>query len=99
MLNNAHLASQIRQPDRTYGKGDFNYFQSLYGQALARMRGMDRELRRSAVAVTGGSYDRISRVKTAASWMKERSRVHKGIEERRAESGRVFQIQLAMLSA
>jgi len=100
MLNNAYLASQIRQPDRKYGNGDFKYFQGLYSTALQRMRRMDRELSRSVAAVTGGTrYDRISRVKTAAAWMTARDRVHRAIEERKAESSRIFQIQLAMLSA
>ncbi|TVY83032.1 hypothetical protein LSUE1_G003764 [Lachnellula suecica] len=100
MLNSAFLASQIRHPDRTYGKGDFKYFQGLYGQSLNRMRKMDRELSKSAALVTGGNrYDKISRVKTAAAWMSARNQMHKDIEERKAESHRIFQIQLAMLSA
>ncbi|TVY93230.1 hypothetical protein LAWI1_G002000, partial [Lachnellula willkommii] len=100
MLNNAYLASQIRHPHRTYGTGDFKYFQGLYSQSLHRMRGMDRELRRAAAHVTGGnSYDKMSRVKTAANWMASRNQMHKNIEERKAESSRIFQIQLAMLSA
>jgi len=100
MLNNAYLASQIRHPDRKYGKGDFKYFQGLYGQSLERMRRMDRELRKNAQLVTGGSrYDRISRVKTAAIWMSARNQIHNEIEERKNESHRIFQIQLAMLSA
>ncbi|TVY29650.1 hypothetical protein LHYA1_G000895 [Lachnellula hyalina] len=98
MLNNAYLASQIRHPHRTYGTGDFKYFQGLYSQSLQRMRGMDRELRRAAAHVTGGnSYDKMSRVKTAANWMASRNQMHKNIEERKAESSRIFQIQLAML--
>ncbi|TVY44517.1 hypothetical protein LSUB1_G002911, partial [Lachnellula subtilissima] len=100
MLNNAYLASQIRHPHRTYGTGDFKYFQGLYNQSLQRMRAMDRELRRAAAHVTGGnSYDKMSRVKTAANWMASRNQMHKNIEERKAESSRIFQIQLAMLSA
>jgi hypothetical protein len=100
MLSNAYLASQIRHPHRTYGTGDFKYFQGLYSQSLNRMREMDRELRKAAALVTGGnSYDKISRVKTAANWMASRNQIHKGIEERKAESHRIFQIQLAMLSA
>lgn len=100
MLNNAHLASQIRQPERKYGSGDFKYFQGLYSAALQRMRRMDRELSRSVAAVTGGTrYDKLSRVKTAAAWMTSRDRIHRAIEERKAESSRIFQIQLAMLSA
>lgn len=100
MLNNAYLASQIRHPDRSYGKGDFKYFQGLYGQALDRMRRMDRELRRNAALVTSGDrYDKISRVKAAAAWMGARDQIHKDIEERKNESQRIFQIQLAMLSA
>ncbi|KAH6683405.1 hypothetical protein B0J14DRAFT_467487 [Halenospora varia] len=100
MLNNAYLASQIRHPGRQYGKGDFNYFQNLYSQSLQRMRRLDRGLRKDAEIITGGtSYDKISRVKTAANWMASRNRIHHDIEERKAESQRIFQIQLAMLSA
>lgn len=100
MLNNAHLASQIRLPERKYGSGDFKYFQGLYGQSLQRMRRMDRELRVSIMAVTGGEiYDRLSRVKAATAWMRARDRIHKDLEERKSESNRIFQIQLAMLSA
>jgi hypothetical protein len=100
MLNNAYLASQIRQPERKYGNGDFKYFQGLYANSLQRMRRMDSELRQSAALVTGGSqYETISRVKTAANWLAFRDRIHKEIEERKAESARIFQIQLAMLSA
>ncbi|RDL38928.1 uncharacterized protein BP5553_03268 [Venustampulla echinocandica] len=100
MLNNAYLASQIRQPERKYGNGDFKYFQGLYSQSLIRMRQMDHGLRAGAAAVTGESrYDRISRVKTAAAWMNARDQIHKDIGERKAESHRIFQVQLAMLSA
>jgi len=100
MLNNSFLASQIRQPERKYGSGDFKYFQGLYAQSLQRMRMLDRGLRKSAVAVTGDNgYGKISRVKTAAAWMAARDRIHKQIEERKSESSRIFQIQLAMLSA
>ena len=99
MLNNVYQASLIRQPDRKYGSGDYNYLQGKYVAALERMRRMDRGLRKSAVAVTGTSYDQISRVKTAATWMAARQRIHKDIEERKAESARIFQIQLAILSA
>jgi hypothetical protein len=100
MLNNAHLASQIRQPEQRYGNGDFRYFQGLYENSLQRMRRMDRELRRSIAAVTGGSrYDNISRIKTAAAWMAARDRIHREIEERKAESARIFQIRLSILSA
>jgi hypothetical protein len=100
MLNNSYLASQIRQPERKYGSGDFKYFQGLYRDSLQRMRMMDRELRDSAARVTGGSrHDRMSRVKAAANWMAARDHIHRDIEERKAESTRIFQIQLAMLSA
>jgi hypothetical protein len=100
MLNNAYVASRIRQPNRKYGSGDFKYFQGLYAQSLDRMRKLDRGLRKSATLVTGGNrYDKMSRVKTAATWMASRDRIHKEIEERKAESSRIFQIQLAMLSA
>ncbi|KAF4630052.1 hypothetical protein G7Y89_g8092 [Cudoniella acicularis] len=100
MLNNAYLASQIRHPDRKYGSGDFKYFHGLLHQSLQRMRQMDRGLRRNAEMVTGGnSYDKLSRVKTAATWMAARNRIHQDIEERQAESHRIFQIQLAILSA
>lgn len=100
MLNNAYLASQIRHPERKYGSGDFKYFHGLYGQSLERMRTMDRELQKFATLITGGNrYDKVSRVKSAAAWMTARDRVHKAIEERKAESTRIFQIQLAILSA
>jgi hypothetical protein len=100
MLHNAYLASQIRQPNRQYGTGDFKYFQGLYAQSLDRMRKLDRGLSKSAALVTGGNrYDKMSRVKTAATWMASRDRIHKEIEERKAESSRIFQIQLSMLSA
>lgn len=100
MLNNAYLASQIRHPERKYGNGDFKYFQGLYGNSLQRMRRMDRDMRKTATLVTGGNqYETLSRVKMAANWMGNRDRIHKQIEERKAESTRIFQIQLAMLSA
>ncbi|EHK99962.1 hypothetical protein M7I_4045 [Glarea lozoyensis 74030] len=100
MLNNAYLAAQIRQPDRKYGSGDFKYFQALYKQSLERMQTMDRGLSESAAAVTGGnSYHKVSRVKSAAGWMANRERIQMAIVERKAESHRIFQIQLAMLSA
>lgn len=100
MLNNAYLAAQIRRPERKYGSGDFKYFQGLYGQSLERMRRQDRDLRNSAGLITGGNqYDKMSRVKSAATWMRTRDQVHMAIEERQAESTRIFQIQLAMLSA
>jgi hypothetical protein len=100
MLNNAHLASQIRQPEQRYGNGDFRYFQGLYENSLQRMRRMDRGLRKSIAAVTGaGRYDKISRIKTAAAWMAARDRIHREIEERKAESARIFQIRLSILSA
>lgn len=100
MLNNAYLASHIRQPDRKYGSGDFKYFQTLYKQSLDRMTTMDRELRESAKVVTGGnSYHRVSRVKSAAGWMSNREKISLAITQRKAESHRIFQIQLAMLSA
>ncbi|KAM0128292.1 hypothetical protein ACHAP3_008344 [Botrytis cinerea] len=100
MLNNAYLASLIRQPDRKYGTGDFKYFQGLYVQSLERMRVMDRELRTSAELVTkGDGYGRISRVKRKAAWMASRARIQRDIDERKTESIRIFQIQLAMLSA
>ncbi|ESZ91664.1 hypothetical protein SBOR_7962 [Sclerotinia borealis F-4128] len=100
MLNNAYLASRIRQPDRKYGIGDFKYFQGLYVQSLERMRVMDRELRASVELVTkGDGYGRISRVKRKAAWMASRTRIQKDIDERKTESIRIFQIQLAMLSA
>jgi hypothetical protein len=100
MLNNAFLASQIRHPDRKYGAGDFKYFQTLYGSTLQRMRIMDRDIRRTATLVTGeDQYESLSRVKLAANWMANRDRLHKLMEERKAESSRIFQIQLAMLSA
>ncbi|KAF7883315.1 uncharacterized protein EAF02_005235 [Botrytis sinoallii] len=100
MLNNAYLASLIRQPDRKYGAGDFKYFQGLYVQSLERMRVMDRELRTSAELVTkGDGYGRMSRVKRKAAWMASRARIQRDIDERKTESMRIFQIQLAMLSA
>lgn len=100
MLNNAYLASQIRQPERTYGNGDFKYFQGLYANTLQRMRRMDRELRSIAAGVAGGSqFETMSRVKLATNWMSARERIYKAITERQAESSRIFQIQLAMLSA
>ncbi|KAM3074206.1 hypothetical protein ACMFMG_002973 [Clarireedia jacksonii] len=101
MLNNAYCASKIRQPDREYGTGDFKYFQGLYVQSLGRMRTMDRELRRSAELIDIGEnrHDRVSRMKTSAAWMASRARILRDIEERKAESTRIFQIQLAMLSA
>ncbi|KUJ17939.1 uncharacterized protein LY89DRAFT_745984 [Mollisia scopiformis] len=101
MLNNAYLASQIRHPERNkYGSGDFKYFHGLYGQSLERMRIKDRELRKTATLIAGSSrYDKVSRVKSAALWMTARDRVHKAIQERKAESSRIFQIQLAILSA
>lgn len=100
MLNNAYLASLIRQPDRKYGTGDFKYFQGLYVQSLERMRVMNRELRTSAELVTkGDGYGRISRVKRKAAWMASRARIQRDIDERKTESIRIFQIQLAMLSA
>ncbi|KAI9644126.1 hypothetical protein NHQ30_007479 [Ciborinia camelliae] len=100
MLNNAYLASLIRQPDRKYGTGDFKYFQGLYVQSLERMRVMDRDLRTSAESVTkGDGYGRISRVKRKAAWMASRTRIQRDIDERKTESIRIFQIQLAMLSA
>jgi hypothetical protein len=101
MLNNAYYASKIRQPDREYGSGDFKYFQGLYVQSLGRMRTMDRELRRSAELIDIGEnrHDRVSRMKTSAAWMASRARIQRDIEERKAESTRIFQIQLAMLSA
>ncbi|APA16147.1 hypothetical protein sscle_16g109170 [Sclerotinia sclerotiorum 1980 UF-70] len=100
MLNNAYLASLIRQPDRKYGTGDFKYFQGLYVRSLERMRVMDRELRMSAELVTkGDGYGRISRVKRKAAWMASRARIQRDIDERKTESIRIFQIQLAMLSA
>lgn len=102
MLNNAYLASQIRHPERKYGKGDFKYFQGLYKQSLDRLQEMDRELQQSAVSVTGGNdmtYTKVSRVKSAAIWMAARERIHRSIKQRKAESHRSFQIQLAMLSA
>lgn len=100
MLNNAFLASQIRHPDRKYGNGDFKYFQGLYANSLHRMRAMDHDMRTTATLVTGeNQYERVSRVKLAANWMAFRDRLHKQIEERKAESSRIFQIQLAMLSA
>jgi hypothetical protein len=43
--------------------------------------------------------DRMERMKMAAAWMTARERIQKEIEERKAESTRIFQIQLAMLSA
>ncbi|RAL58796.1 hypothetical protein DID88_009106 [Monilinia fructigena] len=92
--------SLIRQPDRKYGTGDFKYFQGLYVQSLERMRVMDRELRASAELVTkGDGYGRISRVKRKAAWMASRARIQRDIDERKTESIRIFQIQLAMLSA
>ncbi|QSZ33278.1 hypothetical protein DSL72_002866 [Monilinia vaccinii-corymbosi] len=100
MLNNAYLASRIRQPDRKYGTGDFKYFQGLYVHSLERMRAMDRELRNGAELVTkGDGYGRISRVKRKAAWMASRARIQRDIDERKTESIRIFQIQLAMLSA
>jgi hypothetical protein len=100
MLNNAYLASQVRHPDRKTGSGDFKYFHGLYGHSLERMRQMDQELRKDATLITGGNrYDKISRVKSAATWVKARERVRRAIEERKAESTRIFQIQLAILSA
>jgi hypothetical protein len=100
MLNNAFLASQIRHPDRKYGNGDFKYFQGLYANSLHRMRVMDNDMRNTATLVTGeNQYETLSRVKMAANWMASRDRLHKQIEERKAESTRIFQIQLAMLSA
>jgi hypothetical protein len=100
MLNNAFLASQIRHPDRKYGNGDFKYFQGLYANALHRMRTMDNSMRHTVTLVTGGNqYETLSRVKMAANWLASRDRLHKQIEERKAESARIFQIQLAMLSA
>ena len=100
MLNNVFLASQVRQPARNYGVGDFKYLHGLYANSLQRMRRMDGELRGNVALVIGGAeYNKRSRVKTAANWMASRDRIHKEIEERRAESARIFQIQLAMLSA
>ena len=100
MLNNAYLAAQIRQPDRKYGSGDFKYFQGLYRKSLERMQRMDRGLREGAVAVTSGNgYHKVSRVKSAAGWVASRERIHTEIAERKAESHRIFQIQLAILSA
>lgn len=100
MLNNAFLASQIRHPDRKYGNGDFKYFQGLYANTLHRMRVMDNDMRNTATLVAGGSqFETLSRVKMAANWMASRDRLHKQIEERKSESARILQIQLAMLSA
>jgi hypothetical protein len=100
MLNNAYMASQIRQPERRYGSGDFVYFQGLYVASLQRMRRMNSNLVQSIAAVTGGDrYDRIARIRTAAAWMGARDQIHRDIEERKAESSRIFQIQLAILSA
>jgi hypothetical protein len=100
MLNKAYLASQIRQPARKYASGDFNYFQALYKRSLERMQYMDRALKESATAVTGGStYHKVSRVKSAAGWMANRDRITTAIVERKAESHRIFQIQVAILSA
>ena len=100
MLHNAYLASQIRQPNRQYGSGDFKYFQGLYASTLERMRNLDRGLSKSAAVIAGANrYDKVSRVKTAATWMASRGRIHRDIEERKQESSRIFQIQLAMLSA
>lgn len=100
MLNNAYLASQVRHPERNFGSGDFKYFHGLYGHSLERMRVLDRELREYATLITGENrYDKISRVKSAAAWVKARERVRRAIEERKAESTRIFQIQLAILSA
>lgn len=101
MLNNAYFASKIRHPDREYGTGDFKYFQGLYVQSLGRMRSMDRELRKSAesIDIGGNRHDRVSRMRTSAAWMASRARIQRDIDERKAESTRIFQIQLAMLSA
>lgn len=100
MLNNAYLASQVRHPDRNLESGQFKYFHGLYGQSLERMREMDRELREFASLITDGrGYGKRSRVKSAAAWVKARQKVRRAIEERQAESTRIFQIQLAILSA
>jgi hypothetical protein len=61
---------------------------------------MDNSMRHTVTLVTGGNqYETLSRVKMAANWLASRDRLHKQIEERKAESARIFQIQLAMLSA
>ncbi|CAG8976677.1 hypothetical protein HYALB_00012069 [Hymenoscyphus albidus] len=102
MLNNAYLASQIRHPDRKYGTGDFQYFQRLYKESLDKLSEMDRKLEESAVSVTGGNdmrYNKVSRVNSAALWMAAREKIRRSIKQRKAESNRTFQIQLAMLSA
>ncbi|KAG9232837.1 hypothetical protein BJ875DRAFT_66623 [Amylocarpus encephaloides] len=100
MWNNAYLASEIRHPNRKYGNGDFKYFNGLYRLSLDRMREMDRDLRQSAALVTGGnSYHKISRVKSATIWMANRNRIHRDIDVRKQEGDRIFQVQLAILSA
>lgn len=100
MLNNSYLASQVRHPERKYGVGDFKYFHGLYANSLHRMRRMDTEMRETATLVTGGNrYETLSRVKMAANWLTSRDRLHRQIEERKAESARIFQLQLAILSA
>ena len=64
------------------------------------MGAMDREMRQSAALVTTGvGHGRISRVKSSVTWMASRTRTQRAIGEMKAESIRIFQIRLAMLSA
>jgi len=102
MLHNAWLASKLRQPEQKYTAGDFRYFERLYGDSIDRMRRMDKGLRKSAEIITGGhgsGYGKQSRARTAARWLSSRLKINQDIEERKSESLRIFQIQLAMLSA